>query len=35
MPSVHTPLFWQGFGAQSSMLVSQFFPLKPLVHAQT
>ena len=33
-PSVHTPPFWQGFAAQSSMFVSHAAPLKPAAHVQ-
>ena len=29
MPSVQAPPFWQGARAQSSMLISQFAPVKP------
>ena len=33
-PSAQVPLFWQGLGVQSSMLVSQFVPLNPAAQVQ-
>jgi len=34
MPSIHVPLFIQGLGSQSSILVEQLLSVKPSKHVQ-